>query len=108
MLLHHIRLLLNNSRSFCYIFQELQQHRMSISLGNRNKYPSDLTSQLISHFQPFDAMMRQLNLTVNRLQWAAQNVSHGLAPLNYGLEDSEISLLTGKRELTETEKVIIV
>ena len=50
-------------------------------------------------------MMRQLNLTVNRLQWAAENVSHGLAPLNFGLADSEISLLTGKRELTETEKV---
>ena len=50
-------------------------------------------------------MMRQLNLTVNRLQWAAENVSHGLAPLNYGLEDSEISLLTGRRELTETERV---
>ena len=57
--------------------------------------------------QPFDAMMRQLNLTVNRLQWAAENVSHGLAPLNYGLEDSEISLLTGRRELTETERVTI-
>ena len=52
-------------------------------------------------------MMRQLNLTVNRLQWAAENVSHGLAPLNYGLEDSEISLLTGRRELTETERVTI-
>ncbi len=50
-------------------------------------------------------MMKQLNLTVNRLQWAAHNVSVGLAPLNYGLQDSEISLLTGKRELTRTEEV---
>ncbi len=50
-------------------------------------------------------MMRQLNLTVNRLQSAAANVSHGLTPLNYGLHDSEISLLTGHRDLTDTEKV---
>ena len=66
---------------------------------------SNFSKILLLYFQPFDAMMKQLNLTVNRLQWAAHNVSVGLAPLNYGLQDSEISLLTGKRELTRTEEV---
>ena len=57
--------------------------------------------------QPFDTMMNQLNSTVTRLQLAAQNVSHGLKPLNTGLAQVEIGWYEGKLGLHGTEEVNI-
>ena len=55
--------------------------------------------------RPFDAMMRQLNLTIARLQEAAHNVSRGLRPLDEGLANVEIDLYNGKLQLLGTRKV---
>jgi len=55
--------------------------------------------------RPFDAMMRQLNLTIVRLQEAAHNVSRGLRPLDEGLANVEIDLYNGKLQLLGTRKV---
>lgn len=55
--------------------------------------------------QPFDAMMKNLNQTVYRLQDAAHNVSVGLHPLDKGLDLVELDLYKANLELTGTEKV---
>jgi len=49
--------------------------------------------------------MRQLNLTIVRLQEAAHNVSRGLRPLDEGLANVEIDLYNGKLQLLGTRKV---
>jgi E3 ubiquitin-protein ligase DCST1 len=57
--------------------------------------------------RPFDAMMRELDKTVARLEGAAADVSRGLRPLDEGLDAVEMDVYNARTQLLGTRRVRI-
>ena len=62
-------------------------------------------NQSMALLGPFNAMMRQLDVTVQQLQVAAYDVSVGLQPLDRGLTRMESDIDNGREQLAGTENV---
>lgn len=58
--------------------------------------------------RPFDAMMRELDRTVARLEGAANDVSRGLRPLDEGLDAVEMDVNNARIQLHGTRRVSFV
>ena len=82
------------------VYQNMEEVSRSMACSTEQSY-----NQSMLLLQPFDAMMLQLNITVERLQKASADIGHSLRPLSDGLKVMEMNLDTGKMELSDTAKV---
>ena len=82
------------------VYQNMEEVSRSMACSTEQSY-----NQSMLLLQPFDAMMLQLNSTVDRLQRASADIGHSLRPLSDGLEVMEMDLETGDVELQTTAKV---
>ena len=84
------------------IYQNMEEVSRSMACSTEQSY-----NQSMLLLQPFDAMMTELNTTVERLQRASTDIGHSLRPLQEGLDQMEMDLYTGELELTGTARVRI-
>ena len=80
----------------------LNAHEMSRSMACSAEQAYNQSMTLL---EPFDYMMTQLDVTVQRLQDAAYDVSVGLEPLDRGLSRTESDLQKGRIQIEGTEDV---